>query len=148
MKAPAGVYEGLHAVFVCACNRSRGGEKISDFSPNVLSATPTTMDLISLKIDELRLPLLRQVVIWSETLTAPARRKITEAFRVPVMDNDAAGECMFLTNGCPCAPGAHLNVDRAILDVVDKNYQPVPQGNLGDKVLLTNLANTVQPFFR
>jgi phenylacetate-CoA ligase len=123
-------------------------KKINEFSPNVLSATPTTLDLLSLKIDEFRLPKLRQVVTWSETLTPPARRRITDAFRVPLMDNYASGECMFLTNGCPAAPGAHVNADWAILEVVDENYRPVPPGQLGHKVLMTNLANTVQPFIR
>lgn len=122
--------------------------KINDFSPNILSSTPTTMDLLSLKIDQFRLPKLRQVVTWSETLTPPARRRIGEAFRVPVMDNYASGECMFLTNGCQSGPGAHVNADWAILEVVDENNQPVPPGQLGHKVLLTNLANTVQPFIR
>jgi phenylacetate-CoA ligase len=123
-------------------------KKINDFSPNVLSSTPTTMDLLSLKIDQFRLPNLRQVVTWSETLTAPARRRIGEAFGVPVMDNYASGECMFLTNGCQAGPGAHVNADWAILEVVDENNRPVPAGQLGHKVLLTNLANTVQPFIR
>ncbi len=123
-------------------------KKINEFSPNVLSATPATMDLLSLKTDQFRLPKLRQVVTWSETLTSAARRRITEAFRVPLMDNYASGECMFLTNGCPSATGAHVNADWAILEVVDENYQPVVPGRLGNKVLLTNLANTVQPFIR
>lgn len=123
-------------------------KKINDFSPNVLSSTPTTLDLLSLRIDEFRLSHLRQVVTWSETLTPSARRRITEAFRVPLLDNYASGECMFLTNGCPTAPGAHVNADRVILEAVDENYQPVPAGHLGHKVLLTNLANTVQPFIR
>ena len=123
-------------------------KKIDEFSPNVLSATPTTMDLLSLKIDQFRLPKLRQVVTWSETLTPPARRRITEAFRVPLLDNYASGECMFLTNGCQAADGAHVNADWAILEVVDEDYRPVPAGQLGHKVLMTNLANTVQPFIR
>ena len=122
--------------------------KINEFSPNVLSSTPTTMDLLSLKADQFRLPKLRQVVTWSETLTAAARRRITEAFRVPLMDNYAAGECMFLTNGCQSGVGSHINADWAILEVVDQDYQPVRPGQLGSKVLLTNLANTVQPFIR
>lgn len=122
--------------------------KLNEFSPTVLTATPTTLDLLSLKIDQFHFPSLRQVVTWSETLTEPARRRIAEAFRVPVMDNYAMGECMFLTNGCPTASGSHVNADWVILEVVDEQYQPVPPGQLGHKVLLTNLANTVQPFIR
>lgn len=122
--------------------------RLNDFSPTVLTATPTTLDLLSLKTGQLRFPRLRQVVTWSETLTEPARRRIGGAFGVPVMDNYAMGECMFLTNGCPATTGAHVNADWVILEVVDEQNQPVPPGQLGHKILMTNLANTVQPFIR
>jgi phenylacetate-coenzyme A ligase PaaK-like adenylate-forming protein len=58
------------------------------------------------------------------------------------------GECLFLTNGCPKSGGMHLNADWAILEVVDENNQPVPDGEKGAKVLITNLANYVQPIIR
>lgn len=122
--------------------------RLNDFSPMVVTATPTTLDLLSLKFGQLRFPHLRQVVTWSETLTEPARRRISEAFQVPVMDNYAMGECIFLTNGCSHETGAHINADWAIVEVVDEQNRPVPPGQLGHKVLLTNLANTVQPFIR
>jgi len=146
-RLPAYMHVYMSFLFVPA-NDPELVKKINEFSPNVLSATPTTLDLLSLKIDQFRLPKLRQVVTWSETLTPAARQRITEAFRVPLMDNYASGECMFLTNGCPAAPGAHVNADWAILEVVDENHKPVPPGQLGHTVLMTNLANTVQPFIR
>ena len=122
--------------------------KLNAFSPAVLTATPTTLDLLSLQIDRLHFPRLQQVVTWSETLTPKARSRISAAFHVPVMDNYASGECMFMTNGCPTATGAHVNADWVILEVVDEQNRPVPPGQLGHKVLMTNLANTVQPFIR
>jgi phenylacetate-coenzyme A ligase PaaK-like adenylate-forming protein len=42
----------------------------------------------------------------------------------------------------------HLNADWAIMEVVDENNQPVPDGEKGAKVLITNLANYVQPIIR
>jgi len=122
--------------------------KLNAFSPAVLSATPTTMDLLALKADQLHLPRLRQVVTSSENLTPKARGRINAAFRTPVMDNYASGECIFMTNGCPTLTGAHINADWVILEVVDENNRPVPPGQMGHKVLMTNLANTVQPFIR
>jgi phenylacetate-coenzyme A ligase PaaK-like adenylate-forming protein len=94
------------------------------------------------------LPELQQVVATSETLTEAARARIQAAFGVPLLDNYAAGECLFLSNGCPTDPGAHVNADWAILEVVDENNRPVPPGQVGSKVLVTNLANTVMPFLR
>jgi phenylacetate-coenzyme A ligase PaaK-like adenylate-forming protein len=55
---------------------------------------------------------------------------------------------MALTTGCPQGHGMHLNADWAILEVVDHDNRPVPAGRPGDKVLLTNLYNSVQPFLR
>jgi phenylacetate-coenzyme A ligase PaaK-like adenylate-forming protein len=58
------------------------------------------------------------------------------------------GECLALSSGCPGHPGCHLNADCAILEVVDEEYHPVPLGQRGAKVLVTNLYNSVQPFIR
>ncbi len=58
------------------------------------------------------------------------------------------GECMALSVGCPQGHGMHLQADWAILEVVDRHNHPVEPGQPGEKVLLTNLYNTVQPFIR
>ena len=42
----------------------------------------------------------------------------------------------------------HVNADWALLEVVDDKNQPVPAGETGAKVLVTNLANHVQPIVR
>src|SRR5688572_28410136 len=42
----------------------------------------------------------------------------------------------------------HVNADWALLEVVDENNEPVPDGEKGAKVLVTNLANYVQPIIR
>ena len=71
-----------------------------------------------------------------------------EAFGVPLPDHYAVGECLLLSNGCQKSDGAHINADWVILEVVDEEYRPVPPGTLGAKLLVTNLANRVQPFIR
>jgi phenylacetate-CoA ligase len=84
----------------------------------------------------------------SEPLTPQARALIEQAFGVHVSDHYAMGECMTLTVGCPYAPGAHVNVDLAILEVVDDHYRAVPPGTKGSRVLVTCLHNYVMPFIR
>jgi phenylacetate-CoA ligase len=123
-------------------------ERLREFSPTALTATPTTLDLLAVRPGRPRLPRLQQVVAWSENLTDAARARIRSAFGVPLLNNYAMGECLFLTNGCPTDPGAHVNADWAILEVVDENYRPVPPGQLGHRALLTSLANDVQPLIR
>lgn len=69
-------------------------------------------------------------------------------FGVPVFNDYGMGECLFLSNGCQTSNGMHVNADWAILEVVDEVNLPVPDGVSGSKVLLTNLANYVQPIIR
>jgi len=122
--------------------------KLNAYRPHVLIAYASILSNLALKGEELHLPDLRQVVNNSETLSEQARTRVETAFDAPVLDNYATGECLFLTNGCPEGPGAHVNADWAILEVVDEQYRPVPVGQLGKKVLITNLANRVQPLIR
>ena len=124
-------------------------DRLNEYRPSALIAYAFVLETLALRAGRLRLaPELRQVVNNSEQLTARARARIAEAFGVPILDNYATGECPFLTNGCPAGPGAHLNADWAALEVVDDEYRPVPAGQLGRKVLITNLANKVQPVIR
>jgi phenylacetate-coenzyme A ligase PaaK-like adenylate-forming protein len=44
--------------------------------------------------------------------------------------------------------GLHVNADWVIFEPVDENFQPVLPGQASHKVLITNLANRVQPFIR
>ena len=50
---------------------------------------------------------------------------------------------------CECSEGhLHINEDWVIVEPVDQNNRPVGYGVLSDKVLVTNLANYIQPFIR
>lgn len=126
-------------------------ERLNAFRPNALTAYAGVLEMLALDAQAGRLdlaPELMQVVNNSEVLTDRARARIEAAFGLRVMNNYATGECPFLTNGCRTDPGAHVNSDFAILEVVDADYRPVPAGTPGKKVLITNLANTVQPILR
>src|SRR5262245_25061248 len=144
---PAALQPFVRLLYVAASDPQLE-EKINGFRPTALTANPSVLELLAGRASRFRLPELEQVVATSETLTDPARERIEAAFGVPLLDNYAAGECLFLSNGCPTDQGAHVNADWAILEVVDENNRPVPPGEAGSKVLLTNLANTVMPFIR
>src|SRR5205807_2343614 len=91
---------------------------------------------------------LKQLVNMSEPLSDGAKHLVREAFGLPVSDNYGMGECMALTTSCPQGHGMHLNADWAVLEVVDQDNRPVEPGRPGEKVLITNLYNQVQPFIR
>lgn len=126
-------------------------ERLNAFQPNVLTAYAGVLELLALEVEAGRLRLgsnLEQLVSNSEALTDKARERISAAFGHRVLDNYATGECPFLSNGCPTDAGAHVNSDWAILEVVDEQNRPVPDGQPGERVLITNLANSIQPFVR
>ena len=123
-------------------------DRLNDFSPHVIVGYASVLEALVRQRTHLRLPHLRQLSSSCEQLTPSARQRIERALRVPVLDHYGTGECLLLSDGCPTNGGAHINADWAILEVVDVAGRPVPPGTLGSKVLVTNLANRVQPFIR
>jgi phenylacetate-coenzyme A ligase PaaK-like adenylate-forming protein len=126
-------------------------EHLSEFRPTHLTAYASVLHEIARATEAGRIdlkPELEQVVNISERLMPQARKHYEEVFGAPVLDDYGMGECMFLTNGCTASHGMHVNADWAILEVVDDKNRPVPDGKAGAKVLVTNLANYVQPIIR
>ena len=128
-------------------------EKLNAFQPEIILAYANVLELLGREALAARLqvgkkyPLL-QIINMSEPLSAGARLLIEKAFGFSVTDNYAMGECMALTTGCLQGRGMHVQADWVILEVVDRNYRPVPDGQPGEKILITNLYNTIQPFIR
>ncbi len=123
-------------------------DELNEFQPNVLVGYASVLESLALDSSGFRLRELKQIANSSEQLSARARQRIESAFGVPVVDHYGIGECLFLSDGCPTDGGAHINSDWAIVENVDDEYQSVPPGEPGSKVLITNLANFVQPFIR
>lgn len=147
---PAGAKRFLNVKVLCASDDDMI-EQLAEFRPTHLTGYASMLHEIARQIEAGRLtlkPHLRQVVNISERLMPHAREHYQRVFGTPVLDNYSMGECLILANGCPTSGGMHVNADWAILEVVDENNRPVPAGHKGAKVLVTNLANRVQPFIR
>jgi phenylacetate-coenzyme A ligase PaaK-like adenylate-forming protein len=125
-------------------------EHLAEFRPTHLTGYASMLHDIARQIEagRLSLPDLEQVVNISERLMPQAREHYKQVFGTPILDNYSMGECLFVANGCPTSGGMHINADWAILEVVDENNEPMPPGEKGAKVLVTNLANDVQPIIR
>lgn len=85
-----------------------------------------------------------------ETLTDDLRERAGRAFpslKYGISDPYGSTECLALS--FECSNGRkHVNEDWVILEAVDEAMQPVPDGTVSETVLLTVLANEVQPFIR
>ena len=85
-----------------------------------------------------------------ETLTDGLRARVRRAFPsldYGILDTYACTECLVLSFECSCGR-KHVNEDWVILEAVDEAMRSVPDGTLSATVLLTVLANDVQPFIR
>lgn len=127
--------------------------RLNELRPNFLIGYTSSLEMLAREQEAGRLKLresdnLEQLTNISEPLPPSVRQRIEASFGVPIADDYAMAECAGLTSGCPFHAGAHLNTDLAILEVVDSQNQPVPDGEPGDKILVTNLYNHVQPIIR
>jgi len=85
-----------------------------------------------------------------ETLTDDLRARVRRAFpslKYGILDTYGCTECLALSFECSWGR-KHVNEDWVILEAVDEAMRPVADGTLSATVLLTVLANDVQPFIR
>src|SRR5262245_21028591 len=147
---PEGAKHYLDVKLLCA-NDDDLMQQLAEFRPTHITAYASMLHEIAREVEAGNVSLkpdLEEVVNISERLMPQAREHYKEIFGAPVLDNYSMGECLFLTNGCSASGGMHVNADWALLEVVDEDNQPVPDGEPGAKVLVTNLANYTQPSIR
>ncbi len=122
--------------------------QLNEFSPSVIATYPTAASMLAgaAANGALRIA-LREVWTGGETLGRSMRERIEQQLDCTVRNSYGASE--FLAMGWECAgSNMHLNADWVMLEPVDRHYLPVPAGETPHTVLLTNLANHVQPLIR
>jgi len=121
---------------------------LNRIGPRFIAAYPSVLQSLAQEQLQGRLR-IAPVLLWSggEAMPACARALIESAFVCPLINDYAASECMSI--GFECSQGSmHLNADWVILEPVDQQGQPVPDGQPSHTSLLTNLANPIQPIIR
>lgn len=123
-------------------------QALNEYKPSILATYPSAAAMLAEESEQGRLRIRpRCVMTGGETLSLAARSRIAEVFEAHVRDSYGASE--FFPMAWECAHGhLHLNEDWLVLEPVDEHYRPVPRGELSYTVLLTNLANHVQPLIR
>jgi phenylacetate-coenzyme A ligase PaaK-like adenylate-forming protein len=123
-------------------------EELLAFSPTIIATYPTTAVLLAEQIsaDFRDFP---PTAVWTggETLSGRMRLRIEKAFKRPVRNSYGAAEFLPIAWECE-QQQLHINSDWVILEAVDENYNPVPNGTLSHTSLITNLANFAQPIIR
>jgi phenylacetate-coenzyme A ligase PaaK-like adenylate-forming protein len=140
---------GVHRILSLAATQPTGElvERLNAFRPNFLNAYPSSAGpLAEAQLDgRLRLN-LTGMTTNSEPLTQALRERIETAFGVRPTDFYGTTEGLY---GHECPEGSmHVFDDMCVLENVDDDDRPVAPGEVGSKVLVTNLFNRVHPLIR
>ena len=123
-------------------------QALNAFAPTAIATYPTAAALLADEAARGALT-MRPREIWTggEYLAPHVRAHITRHLGGEVRNSYGASE--FLAIAWECAHNQlHVNADWVILEPVDEHFRPVPAGQPSSSVLLTNLANHVQPLVR
>ncbi len=118
------------------------------FAPTVVASYATVLRALAGEKDAGRLA-LEPSVLWygGEWLAPMSRGHIERSFGCRVIGDYGASE--FLNIAFECEHGAlHVNDDWVVLEPVDEHGRPVAPDTPSATVLLTSLANRVQPLIR
>jgi phenylacetate-coenzyme A ligase PaaK-like adenylate-forming protein len=121
---------------------------LNDFDPAVVTSYPSALELLADEQTAGRLRLRPVVVeLGGESADEDGRARIAAGLGGALHDAYSASECITMAFDC-AESWLHVNSDWAILEPVDADYGPTPPGEPSHTVLLTNLANRVQPIIR
>lgn len=122
--------------------------QLNEFQPAMVGGYATILKLLAGEQDSGRLHIHPTLITSSgETLSPQNRKQIETAFGCTLTESYGCSEATPLTITCR-HQHLHVNSDWFILEAVDDSYQPVPAGRHSHTVLITNLANHVQPIIR
>ena len=121
---------------------------LNRFRPAMIAAYASMAKLLAGEQEAGRLDISPVLLsLTAEGLLDHEYERIAKSFGAKVRNGYAANECMFLSYSC--AHGwLHVNSDWLVFEPVDADYRAVPPGQPSHTVLLTNLANRVQPILR
>ena len=141
---------GLHRVLALPVTLPlpRLVEALNEFQPTYLQVYPSAAMWL---VDEQHAGRLRVspriLVTAAELRTAEMTQRLQEAFGVRPYDLYGSTEGLFGSE-CEHHQGIHLFEDTTLVENVDADGQPVPPGQPGARLLVTNLYNLVQPLLR
>lgn len=127
---------------------SRVIEELNLYSPSIIATYPTTAVILADAIQAGTLKVSpKEIWTGGETLSPMMRDHINDSFHVKVRNSYGTSEFFEIAWECDFGH-LHVNSDWVILEAVDKQNRPVPDGEMSHSCLLTNLANRVQPIIR
>jgi putative adenylate-forming enzyme len=123
-------------------------QALNQFQPTYLSAYPSMALWLADEQRAGRLHLSPRILITIAELRTPEMtQRLVDAFGVRPFDVYGSSEGLFGSE-CEHHHGIHLFEGTTMVENVDADGQPVPAGQPGARLLVTNLYNRVQPLIR
>ncbi len=123
--------------------------ELNAFQPTLLSSFPYVLRMLAAAASEGRLGIRpTRITSSGDVLTESDRARVRAAFGVAPHDYYCSTEAPYVAWECDEHEGLHVNADSVVVESVDAANRPVPSGRLGEKLLLTNLANRALPLLR
>jgi putative adenylate-forming enzyme len=124
-------------------------DALNSFQPEMLVSYPSIASLLAIEQLEGHLNIHPRVVeTGAEVRSNEMELKIRQAWGVTPFNIYLTTEGGAVNVDCSFHRGIHIFEDLSIVEVVDEQNQPVPDGLPGYKVLITNLFNFTQPLIR
>ncbi len=89
----------------------------------------------------------KSIVVGAEKLHQFQRERIEEVFQAPVFETYGSREFMLMGAECDRHEGLHVTAENLLVEVLDEEGRPTPDGEEGD-VVVTDLYNYGMPFVR
>jgi phenylacetate-CoA ligase len=89
----------------------------------------------------------RSLIVGAEQLHGFQRELIESVFAAPVFETYGSREFMLIGAECPKHCGLHLTTEQLVVEILDDDGQPTPDGEIGN-VVITDLYNYGMPFIR
>jgi phenylacetate-CoA ligase len=116
--------------------------------PGYFSARPMAAHAAALEAMRLGLDIsLDAVLTFSTGVNDTERKDVRAAFGAPMLSPYSAKEGMFMAFQCPTGTHYHINEESVLVEIVDKEGQPVSPGEQG-RVVVTPLYNWAMPLIR
>jgi phenylacetate-CoA ligase len=124
-------------------------QRLNYLQPHVLRGFPSVLGLLVTEVLQGHLHINPSIIAGGgEPLTSETRKQLQAAWpKSSVFDIYGTQEGLRAME-CNPGQGMHIFEDLGIVEVVDENNQPVPDGTLGRKILFTSLFGFTQPVIR
>jgi len=122
---------------------------LAEKNPDYLLTLATNAKALALRSIErgMKLPRLREVRVFGETLPPDARELCRRAWNVPLTDSYSSNEVGYTALQCPKYEHYHVQAELNRIEVLDERDRPCAPGEVG-RVVVTPLHNFALPLIR